>query len=173
MAQVFFVVFPEITNYIGDIDVGFKTSDAVRLFNNSDELQDEVIYLSETPCPDCADKTGYTLKLISSDLNHSLLENWNYINPNGSSNAINSSPLIIEKPPIINIQVYPNLIKNALYISGISDPIKVNVYNLLRQAILTISNHKNKIDASNIDRGMYLIKISHGETNTVLKFKNS
>ena len=163
-------VYPEITNYIGDIDFGFGTSDAVRLLNSSDELQDEVIYLSETPWSDCADETGNTLELISPDLDNILPENWNCINENGSPNAKNSSTLLIEKLAIIAIKVSPNPVKNILHISGILNPIKVRVYNLLGQEIFNITNYKNKIDVSNLNRGMYLIKISDGDTNTLLKF---
>ena len=166
----FSTVYPEITNYIGDIDFGFGTSDAVRLFNSSNELQDEVIYLSEAPWSDCADETGNTLELISPDLDNALPENWNCINENGSPNAINSSTLLIEKLPIIAIKIYPNPVENILHISGILNPIKVRVYNLLGQEIFNIKNHGNKVDLSNLYRGMYLIKISNSETNTLLKF---
>ena len=59
--------FPEITNYIGEIDFGFGNSDAVRLFNDSGILQDEVVYTSDEPWSDCAKETGYTLELITPD----------------------------------------------------------------------------------------------------------
>ena len=133
-------------------------------------MQDEVIYLSETPWSDCADETGNTLELISPDLDNTLPENWNCINENGSPNAKNSSTLLIEKLAIIAIKVSPNPVKNILHISGILNPIKVRVYNLLGQEIFNITNYKNKIDVSNLNRGMYLIKISDGDTNTLLKF---
>uniref|UniRef100_UPI00055DB320 CotH kinase family protein n=1 Tax=Maribacter antarcticus TaxID=505250 RepID=UPI00055DB320 len=86
-------VFPEITNFIGDIDFGFGSSDAVRLFDVNSLLQDEVNYLSEAPWSDCADETGNTLQLITPDLDNALPDSWSCINSNGSPNAINGSPV--------------------------------------------------------------------------------
>ena len=81
-------VFPGIP-FVGEIDFGFGASDAVRLYDQNGTLQDVVDYQSEAPWPSCADETGYTLELISPDLDNAMPENWNCININGSPNNTN------------------------------------------------------------------------------------
>ncbi len=86
----FSAVFPNITNFIGDIDFGFGASDAVRLFNANGSLQDQVSYQSQAPWPECANSTGKTLELTDPNLDNSLPDSWNCINTHGSPNAENS-----------------------------------------------------------------------------------
>ena len=68
--------------------------------------------------PTCADGTGNTLELITPDLDNSLPESWNCINENGSPNAVNSGELSTQEINLNLIKVYPNPVKNILYITG-------------------------------------------------------
>ena len=75
--------------YVGELNFGFGGSDAVRLYDPNGTLQDEVDYQSLAPWPICADASGYTLELVSPDLDNDLPESWACINVNGSPNAAN------------------------------------------------------------------------------------
>ena len=93
-------------------------------------MQDEVTYQSESPWQNCADETGYTLELITPDLDNSLPQSWNCINIHGSQNAVNSSSLSLEEDLLTAIKIYPNPTQNTLYISGVSNQFKIKVFTL-------------------------------------------
>ena len=168
-ASDFSAVFPEITNYIGEIGFGFGGSDSVRLYNASGVLQDEVTYLNDAPWPICADETGDTLELITPDLDNSLPGSWSCINTHGSPNAVNSSSLSIDNVYIEPVKVYPNPVQNTLYISGVKGPSKIKVYSVLGQLVMNQSI-TNTLDVSRLKRGVYYIKISDSEKTTQLNF---
>jgi|TARA_B110000037_G_scaffold15772_1_gene16437 hypothetical protein len=168
-ASDFSEVFPEITNYIGEIDFGFGNSDAVRLFNDSGILQDEVVYTSDEPWSDCAKETGYTLELITPDLDNSLSESWDCINIHGSPNAINSSSLSSEEMLSPSIKIYPNPVRNTLFIAGVLNQFKVQVYTVVGQKIFQYDN-TNTIDVSQLKQGLYFIKISEGQKSMLFNF---
>lgn len=159
-------LFPNIP-FVGELDFGFGGSDAVRLFNSESKLLDEVYYESEFPWPTCADETGNTLELITPDLDNSRPESWDCINENGSPNAVNSTGLTIEEVYSNSIALYPNPVKNVLYISGHSAAYNIEVYSLLGKRLLTASN-TNEINVDSLSHGVYLIKINI-ETTTVTK----
>jgi hypothetical protein len=165
-ASDFINVFPNMS-YLGELGFGFGGSDSVRLFNSTGTLQDEVVYQSDAPWPSCADETGYTLELIAPDLDNSLPENWDCININGSPNAINNSELSTENSTIDTIIVYPNPVKNFLYIGGHNDRFDVEVYSILGQKVMAIKA-TNQVNLSPFDHGMYLLKIKT-KTATIIR----
>ena len=77
-------VHTDISNFIGDFDFGFGKSDSVRLFSSNNELIDFVDYMNSDPWPECADGNGYSLELISPNLDNSLPNNWSCNNLYGS-----------------------------------------------------------------------------------------
>ncbi len=152
--------FPEIP-FIGDLDFGFGSSDAVRLFNSDNTLIDEVYYESEEPWPTCADETGNTIELIDPDLDNTVAENWDCINQNGSPNAVNSSELsVIEMDNEKIINMYPNPVFDILNISGTESSYDVEIYTVLGQKVIEKSN-TNAIDLSLLKQGIYLVKITN------------
>jgi len=164
-AAAFSNVFPN-TPYLGELGFGFGGSDAVRLYNSDSKLLDKVSYDSIAPWPTCADETGNTLELMTPDLDNELPANWSCINENGSPNAVNSTGLSIEDLDPHLITVYPNPVKNTLYIVGNSEGYNIEVYSLLGQRVMTASN-VNEIDVSLFDEGVYLIRVSTENTTTV------
>ena len=162
----FISVFPNMS-YLGELGFGLGGSDSVRLFNSTGTLQDEVVYQSDAPWPSCADETGYALELIAPDLDNTLPENWDCINVNGSPNAINISQLTTEDFAINGIKVYPNPVKNLLYIGSHNDRFDIEVFSILGQNILTIKT-TNQVDLSSFDPGMYLLKIKT-KTATIIR----
>ncbi len=80
----------------------------------------------------------------------------------------------LSNPEIFNnqrISVYPNPVKNILYIKNASGLNYINVYDSLGQKVLR-SNHKY-IDVSNLSKGMYFLEIhttnSRIETKRIIK----
>jgi hypothetical protein len=139
------------------------------LYTSDDKLVDEVKYESESPWPTCAYETGNTLELITPDLDNSLPESWSCINENGSPNAVNSSGLFVENMAYSLIKIFPNPVKNTLYISGNSSNYSIKVYSLLGQLVIAASN-VNEVDVSSFTKGVYLIKISDENSTTTKRF---
>lgn len=166
-ASDFINVFPDI-DYIGELGFGFGGSDAVRLYNASGTLQDEVAYQSVAPWPVCADATGNTLELINPELDNALPESWNCINENGSPNAINNSNLTVEDFEIDGIKVYPNPVKNVLYIGRSADRFDIEVYSILGQKVGS-ALATNQLDLSTFDTGVYFIKIKTNNLTVIKK----
>ncbi|MGB1393783.1 MAG: CotH kinase family protein [Flavobacteriaceae bacterium] len=165
-ASDFINVFPNM-NYLGELGFGLGGSDSVRLYNSTGTLQDEVSYESNTPWPSCADETGYTLELITPDLDNTLPENWDCINVNGSPNAINSESLNIEDYKNNSILVYPNPVKSILYIGQINDQFDIDVYSILGQKV-TSSRATNQLDLSRLEQGVYFVRIKT-KTATIIR----
>lgn len=167
-ASDFSEVFPQIS-YIGEIDFGFGSSDAVRLFDQNGTPQDEVYYQSDAPWPDCADETGDTLELISPELDNSLPENWDCINPNGSPNAINNGLISVDDISMDQIKIYPNPVQRTLYISGLSEITKIEVYSVMGQRVL-IDYDSSNINVSQLSQGLYYLTLSKGNQRTHITF---
>ena len=168
-ASDFSDVFPDITNYIGELGFGFGNSDSVRLYNDFGVLQDEVVYDSDDPWSDCAKETGYTLELITADLDNSLPGSWDCINNYGSPNAVNSSSLSSDEDIVTTVKIYPNPAQNTLYIKGVSNQFNLQVFTITGQHILDNPN-STAIDVSQLKQGMYFIKIIEGQKSSYLKF---
>jgi hypothetical protein len=168
-ASDFSDVFPDITNYIGELGFGFGNSDSVRLYNDFGVLQDEVVYDSDDPWSDCAKETGYTLELITADLDNSLPGSWDCINNYGSPNAVNSSSLSSDEDIVTTVKIYPNPAQKTLYIKGVSNQFNLQVFTITGQHILDNQN-STAIDVSQLKQGMYFIKIIEGQKSSYLKF---
>lgn len=163
-------VFPAALNYIGELGFGLGSSgDSVRLFDSDNILQDQVIYTSESPWPNCADGTGYTLELNNPELDNSLAENWDCINLNGSSNAPNEESLsdlnLVKNAPVI----YPNPANSVINIIGDTPSFNVTIYNVTGQKLIE-AMRVNQINVESLTAGMYFIKIHENKRYYTLKF---
>ena len=67
-----------------------------------------------------------------------------------------------------NIIVYPNPVKNTLFISGLMQDVKISVINSQGKTVLSTGLIKNQIDVSGLTKGTYTIKI---ENNTIVVLK--
>jgi hypothetical protein len=65
--------------------------------------------------------------------------------------------------------IYPNPVKDKLFIQGVSNPLKVSIYNLLGKKVLSIKN-TNNINVQSLPSGVYTIRISDGVGQTNRKF---
>ncbi len=121
----------------------------------------------------CADGTGYTLELISPELDNSVAENWDCINEFGSPNAPNTSNLSIPTDILLdNIRIYPNPVDDILQISGNLESYNVEIYSLTGQKIYTAFNISN-VDMGPYANGIYIIKVYHGNSLTIKRIIKS
>lgn len=69
------------------------------------------------------------------------------------------------------ISIYPNPVKDILYIKGISRIDKVEIYNMVGQKVKTDNAVENRIDVSSLSKGNYILQIFvKGETSQSFKF---
>ena len=121
----------------------------------------------------CADGTGYTLELISPELDNSVAENWDCINEFGSPNAPNTSNLSIpSNVQLDNIRIYPNPVDDILQISGNRESYNIEIYSLTGQKLYTAFNISN-VDMSPYANGIYIIKVYHGNSLTIKRIIKS
>jgi len=69
--------FPNVENYIGEVDFGFSNGgELLRLMDNDDGIVDYVSYDDSAPWPLEPDGEGMTLELLNPSLNNNDAENW-------------------------------------------------------------------------------------------------
>ena len=83
--------------------------------------------------------------------------------------VIIESSLSTEDNTMNIIKVYPNPVKDKLFISGNKTPIAVSIYNVLGKEVLSIKN-TNNINVQALPSGVYMIRISDGVGQTNRKF---
>ena len=165
----FKTIFPDVTNVIGDFDFGLGSkSDAVRLFNAEKELEDEVYYNTETTWSDCAKGNGPTLELINPTLDNNLPESWDCTNTYGSPGEVNDQSLNIVNIELNKIKLYPNSVKDILYIKGIKSEFIIEIYTVSGKRMLTTKMLK-QINVSSLKKGIYFVNLI--EQNRITKFK--
>ena len=75
----------------------------------------------------------------------------------------------MSEPEYKDVFIYPNPTDNYLFIEGNKNPISISVYNLLGVEVITKST-TNKINVSELSKGIYIIKISDGKNLINKKF---
>ncbi|MBN2009165.1 CotH kinase family protein [candidate division KSB1 bacterium] len=70
-------LFPEVANYIGDVDFGLSSSgELVRLYDSRNRIVDSLTFDDKSPWPTAPDGDGPTLELIQPELDNALPESW-------------------------------------------------------------------------------------------------
>jgi len=77
--------------------------------------------------------------------------------------------LYVENMAYSLIKIFPNPVKNSLYISGDSSNYNIKIYSLLGQLVMAASN-VGEVDVSSFTKGVYLIKISNENSTTTKRF---
>jgi Leucine-rich repeat (LRR) protein len=98
--------------------------------------------------------------------------NWTNIDPNSTfvNNEAECEALSIGDNALeLDVTIYPNPTDNYLFIEGNKNPISISIYNLLGAEVITKST-TNKINVSELPKGIYIIKISDGIGQTDRKF---
>ncbi len=97
-AAAFHRLFPEVANYIGNMDFGLANGgDQVRIFNSSLLLIDSVAYDDRAPWPELPDGEGPTLELIDPGLTNTMPENWQASLWHGTPGQKNSFRIVINE----------------------------------------------------------------------------
>lgn len=68
-----------------------------------------------------------------------------------------------------NITIYPNPVRNTLYISNYAEIDSIEIYNTQGQLVMS-ATHALLLDVSALRMGVYLAKMKKNETTTNLKF---
>ena len=166
-AIAFMTAFSSSIQLVGDFNFGLSSNgDAIRIYDQDDRLQDEVVYSSSDPWPACANGQGTTLELITPTLDNTLPENWACINLNGSPGRINN---FISNPEIPNFTAYPNPVGDYLYLKGLKDQVSLRIFDLsgrLLQEDIVIDG----LYVGHLQPGLYIINLID-QRDTVTNFK--
>ena len=173
-----FEEFISITNKkFGDFDFGIGGDDIIKLIDENGITHDSVNYDNDSPWPEDADGTGYTIELINPTLDNNIGTNWKISKMKlGTAGGINStfdsvqtsvninylsSNLILEQHDrIINITSNEFISDFGIYtITGKKMYMDKDPYRNTKQLTL---------DLNNLDRGVYLL-IVYSNTNTETK----
>ena len=66
-------------------------------------------------------------------------------------------------------KIFPNPTNDKLFIRGLSNPIKISIYNVLGKLVLSEIT-KSEIDVDNLQSGIYIIKIVDEQKEIIRKF---
>jgi len=178
---VFKTLFPEVSNVLGDMDFGLSGSgEQVRIYNDSENLIDQLVYSDSTPWPEDADGNGSTLSLTHPDLDNSLAENWAASIGIGTPGEYNSDVLVsaeletsVDLPKgIILEQNFPNPFNPTTVISyqvaDFSD-VSLRVYDALGREVASLVDEYQQsgayqvvFDASSLSSGVYIYQLRSG-----------
>jgi len=97
--------------------------------------------------------------------------NWTNIDPNSTfvNNEAECALSIGDNTFELDVFIYPNPTDNYLFIEGNKNPIAVSIYNLLGAEVIAKSA-KEKINVSELSKGVYIIRISDGVNQTIKRF---
>ena len=81
------------------------------------------------------------------------------------------SALSIDDKIINDISMYPNPVKNSLVYFSTTQDLEIIIYDVLGKQVLIekVNLNKDYIDVSNINKGIYLVKINSSQGTTTKK----
>ena len=143
------------------IEVGSTYTDAGATANDNydGDITDTIVIVNNV---DSAVVGTYAVTYNVSDANGNAAEEV-------TRTVIIESSLSTEDNTMNIIKVYPNPVKDKLFISGNKTPIAVSIYNVLGKEVLSIKN-TNNINVQALPSGVYMIRISDGVGQTNRKF---
>ena len=98
--------------------------------------------------------------------------NWTNIDPASTfvENEAECEALSLEDNTLeLDVFIYPNPTDDYLFIEGNKNPVSISIYNLLAAEVIATSA-ADKINVSELSKGIYIIKISDGIDQTDKKF---
>jgi hypothetical protein len=154
----FMHAFPEVDNFIGEFSFGLSSNgDAVRIYNSSLELQDEVNFLSISPWPVCANGQGPSLELLSPELDNTLSLSWRCLSDYGSPGVMNLATAI-EDYTRDNISIYPNPVGESLRISGLIGKGFAQVFDFSGKLLIE-KRVSDRLYLGNLKTGIYMLRL--------------
>lgn len=174
--------FPDVNNRTGDIDFGFSgDGESLFLFDESDNMVDQLTYNDKSPWPIEADGLGATLSLTNPGFDNSVGENWaassGYGTPGRMNNGVfvsNEEEIESELPSKITLnQNYPNPFNPETVIEfNLDKPtlVQLRVFDLQGRLVSVIASgmkskgtHKAIWNASAYASGIYFYQLEAGD----------
>jgi surface protein len=93
------------------------------------------------------------------------LLNWTFNDAGLDCNGLSTEDYLNSE----SITIFPNPTNDFLMINGIENSVNISIYNLLGAKVIAKSN-TDKIDVSELSKGVYIINISDGVSQTNKKF---
>lgn len=151
---------------------GFSLSnsgESIMLYNSEDVLVDSVSYLDEYPWPIEADGDGFSLQLLSHELDNTLPSSWYAgIYPISTPGYSNPLSIAVDESDADNLNVYPNPFSSSFKIE-ISDNnsqlVELRIYDLSGRVILQmsdiISDKGSYVDVNTVglENGVYVLGV--------------
>lgn len=165
-------IYPDVANFIGEVDFGFSGSgEALRLYNSDGEIQDSVYYLSDSPWPEEADGKGPTLELKNPELNNTLAENWKAYDGIGTPGALNHISTSTADEFISNdIILFPNPSNEYIHIGSTTQGRfiqSIRVLDIFGRIQISQEQSKSssllKLSVEGLPTGQYFIKIQFSD----------
>ena len=160
--STFSALFPNVQNKIGDIDFGLSgDGELVRLFNESDEIIDQLTYNDKAPWPLEADGLGATLSLTNPGFDNSKGENWAASIEHGTPGIANNDVIVSNEEEQISTlpnsismnQNYPNPFNPSTTISyaiNKSGQVTLKVYDITGRVVSVLVNENKSQGRYNI-----------------------
>ena len=83
--------------------------------------------------------------------------------------GLDCSTASVKYENLTNISIYPNPVNNELIMDGLSDTVKVSIYNLLGKLVFSKETSR-EINVSQLQSGLYILKLNVRETEVIKKF---
>ena len=152
--------------------INFNGNDPVGLFKN-DVLIDIIGVFNNGSANFAKDITLRRKSTISSPNTSFNLDNeWDEY-PQNTVDDIgqHNTTLSIDKNFINSLKIYPNPLKGNTLFFKVNQNITLNIYNILGKKVLTakISQTKNQVNISQLNKGIYLIKITSDNQSVIRK----
>ena len=170
----FKAAYPEVQNVVGNADFGLSSDgEFIRLYNKSGVLVDSVYYRTEFPWPTNANGTGHTLELSDAALDNNVGENW-FVDDKkfGSPGVRNFLTTNVFELDDLRFAVYPNPAVDHIFIKNEQGQMYYEIVNMqgMTFASGTVEGYNTqRIDLTNITKGIYLLKIRSGSLSKTTK----
>lgn len=170
----FKAAYPEVQNVVGNADFGLSSDcEFIRLYNKSGVLVDSVYYRTEFPWPTNANGTGHTLELSDAALDNNVGENW-FVDDKkfGSPGVRNFLTTNVFELDDLRFAVYPNPAVDHIFIKNEQGQMYYEIVNMqgMTFASGTVEGYNTqRIDLTNITKGIYLLKTRSGSLSKTTK----
>lgn len=175
-----------VNNKVGDLNFGLSANDQVRLFDNFKNLIDSVDYNITSPWPTNTFGEGWSLELISPELDNTQGENWqasyDFMGTPGRKNSIANS---VDRDTKSNTNDFTNILypnpnngEFTIDLTRLSSQSinQIKIYDLnnrlvYENVISETNNSTQNIKLQNLTQGVYTLQLlSDGYTKVITKF---
>ncbi|MGB5981613.1 MAG: lamin tail domain-containing protein [Nonlabens sp.] len=157
-----------------------NSGEEIQLADSDGDVIDEVIYSDTAPWPEIADGDGPSLRLCDPISDNNDPNNWTASDePTGvtlNNEIVYGTPGSMAVCPLASntdfakqlVVVFPNPTPEKLFISGIEEVVKYEIYSVNGNRVLTGTLKPEKfISVTDLKKGLFFIKL---ENDTTLKF---